>query len=99
MALTVPAELLPILEAADRSPGPIDEYSLPGRLMGSIAPGRELSSEERKGAMAEIDAWRFQRSRLTIDGPGKSTGRNSRAGAPRMERRFTRRTSLKSTAK
>lgn len=63
MPVSVPIELTPILEAADSDQQAIDEWALPGRLLAAIPRERELSGDERKGAFAEIFAWRFQRAR------------------------------------
>lgn len=63
MPLTVPAQLLPIIEAANRSSTAIDELGLAGRLLSALGEDRKLTDDEREGAFAEIEAWRFQRSR------------------------------------
>ena len=63
MPVFVPTELVPILEATDRDQQPIDELAMSARLLAAIPPEREISPDERKGAFAEIFAWRFQRAR------------------------------------
>jgi hypothetical protein len=63
MPLTVPAELLPIIEAAHRSARAIDELALAGQLLAALGKHRKLTEDEHKGAFAEIEALRFQRSR------------------------------------
>lgn len=63
MPIVVPVELAPILAAADRSTGAIDELGLAAQLLTALGKDRQLTEDERKGAFAEIEAWRFQRSR------------------------------------
>lgn len=63
MPIVVPIEFSTILDAADHSAAAIDELDLASQLLRALDKDRKLNDDERKGAFAEIEAWRFQRSR------------------------------------
>ena len=60
-ALPTPAVLHPLLVEADASPGYVDEMALADKLTAAMPSSDSLSIEERRGALAEIEALRFER--------------------------------------
>lgn len=61
MGLTVLPQLAEILDAVDASERPLDEMKLAGELKAALSNVVALGIDEQKGAIAEIEALRFQR--------------------------------------
>jgi hypothetical protein len=59
MPLKVPDSFQQVLLAAEQSRKPVDEFSLSGEMHKSVKDPTALTDEERKGAWAELAAFRF----------------------------------------
>ena len=60
----------------DASAAPIDELRFAATLNVALPQSRELTRDERKGASAEIQAWRFHPFDSAATIPGRCTGRS-----------------------
>lgn len=68
MALVVPSAVEQLVRQADAAADPISEIHFAGQLM-SMLPDGDLPADERRGALAEITAWRLMRGHDTTSPP------------------------------
>lgn len=61
MPLKIPAAIDAFIRQVDASAVPVDEVSFAGAVEQAAPPASGLALEERRGAFAEIAAWRFMR--------------------------------------
>ncbi len=54
MALTVPAPVAAHIASVESSLAPVDEIALAGKLERAVGDAKDLTTEERRGCMAEI---------------------------------------------
>ncbi len=63
MPVTVSSEIAAQFSQFGNTASPIDEAHTAGIKIASVPPGRLFTPDERLGVVAELEAWRFQRTR------------------------------------